>query len=37
MTENLAHEAKELGLPIFTLPSASNSNLLAMGVKIVPE
>lgn len=35
-TEALAHEAKALGLPIFTLPSASNSNLLALGAQVVP-
>lgn len=36
MTEALAHEAKALGLPIWTLPSASNSNLLALGAQVVP-
>lgn len=35
-TEALAHEAKALGLPIFTLPSASNSHLLDMGAEIAP-
>lgn len=35
-TEALAHEAKALGLPIWTLPSASNSNLLALGAQVVP-
>lgn len=36
-TEALAYEAKALGLPIFILPSASNSHLLTMGAEIVPE
>ena len=36
-TEALALEAKALGLPIFTLPSASNSHLLARGAEPVPE
>lgn len=35
-TEALALEAKALGLPIWTLPSASNSNLLALGAQVVP-
>lgn len=36
-SEALAHEAKALGLPIFTLPSPSNSHLLAIGAEIVAE
>ncbi|WP_126516820.1 LOG family protein [Sphingobium amiense] len=35
--EALAHKAKALGLPIFTLPSASNFHLLAIGAEVVPE
>lgn len=34
-TEALAAEAAAMSLPIFTLPSPSNSNLIAIGAKIV--
>ena len=37
MTDALAHEAIALGLPIYTLSSASNCHLLAMGAEVVPE
>jgi predicted Rossmann fold nucleotide-binding protein DprA/Smf involved in DNA uptake len=33
-TAGLAHETKALGLPIFTLPSPSNSLLLVLGAEI---
>ncbi|MHA6766940.1 hypothetical protein [Sphingobium ummariense] len=36
-TEAWAHQAKALGLPIFTLPSASNFHLLAIGKEVVSE
>ena len=36
-TEALALEAKSMGLPIFTLPSPANSNLLDLGAEILPE
>ncbi|MEN3971668.1 hypothetical protein WJS89_03200 [Sphingomicrobium sp. XHP0235] len=36
-TEALALEAKTMGLPIFTLPSPANSNLLDLGAEILPE
>lgn len=36
-SEALAYEAKALGLPIFTLPSPSNSHLLVIGAEIIAE